>query len=193
MDECFGPPHRRQAILARCALPDMQNRTYLGEIVHKGQSHPGEHTPIDQLLWDAAQAQLAGNTAERNSGTRTRQPSLLTGMLFDANGNPMTPSHAVKQGTRYRYYVSRPLIIKDQTKSSAGLRIPAEEIEPLVPAACANGFQDVVTFHGILRARPRSEPRVAPVPQWYSLTCACGPRRHGPESTVAKCLGPCGL
>ena len=23
----------------------LQNRTYLGEIVHKGQSHPGEHTP----------------------------------------------------------------------------------------------------------------------------------------------------
>jgi len=53
-------------------------------------------------------------------------------MLFDANGNPMTPSHAVKQGTRYRYYVSRPLIIKDQTKGSAGLRIPAGEIEHLV-------------------------------------------------------------
>src|SRR6516225_1288159 len=67
----------------------LQNRTYLGEIVHQGQSHPGEHTPIiDQLLWDAAQAELAGNTAERNSGTRTRQPSLLTGMLFDANSMP---------------------------------------------------------------------------------------------------------
>jgi site-specific DNA recombinase len=55
-------------------------------------------------------------------------------MLFDANGNPMTPSHAVKQGIRYRYYVSRLLIIKDQTKNSAGLRIPAEEIEQLVPS-----------------------------------------------------------
>ena len=42
----------------------LQNRIYLGEIVHRGQSHPGEHTPIiDQLLWDAAQAQLASNTA----------------------------------------------------------------------------------------------------------------------------------
>ena len=99
----------------------MQNRTYLGEIVHKGQSHPGEHTPIDQLLlWDAAQAQLAGNTAERNSGTRTRQPSLLIGMLFDANGNPMTPSHAVKQGTRYRYYVSRPLITNISPRAPPG-------------------------------------------------------------------------
>src|SRR5215469_3900260 len=31
----------------------LQNRTYLGEIVHKGQSHRGEHAPIiDQPLWD---------------------------------------------------------------------------------------------------------------------------------------------
>jgi site-specific DNA recombinase len=32
-----------------------------------------------------------------------RQPSLLAGMLFDGDGNRMTPSHAVKKGTRYRY------------------------------------------------------------------------------------------
>jgi len=138
----------------------LQNRTYLGEIVHKGQSHPGEHTPItDQLLWDAAQAQLAGNTAERNSGTRTRQPSLLTGMLFDANGNPMTPSHAVKQGTRYRYYVSRPLIIKDQTKSSAGLRIPAEEIEQLVPSRVRQWLLDPGSIYSATRLVDASAQR----------------------------------
>ena len=62
--------------------------------------------PSDQPLWDAVQAQLAENTADRNSGTRRRQPSLLTGMLSDRDGNRMTPSHAVKKGTRYRYYVS---------------------------------------------------------------------------------------
>jgi site-specific DNA recombinase len=56
--------------------------------------------------WDAIQAQLARNAAEHNSGARTRQPSLLAGMLFDGDGNRMTPSHAVKKGTRYRYYVS---------------------------------------------------------------------------------------
>ena len=92
----------------------LQNRTYLGEIVHKGRSHPGEHPPIiDQPLWDTVQAQLAGNTAQRNSGTRIRQPSLFTGMLFDCRGNAMTPT--VKNGTRYRYYVSRPLITKDRS------------------------------------------------------------------------------
>jgi site-specific DNA recombinase len=111
----------------------LQNRIYRGEIVHKGQSHPGEHMPIiDQPLWDAVQAQLAGNAAERNWGARNRQPSLLAGMLFDGDGNRMTPSHAVKQGARYRYYVSRPLITRDHTEGSAGLRIPAGEIERLV-------------------------------------------------------------
>jgi site-specific DNA recombinase len=29
-------------------------------------------------------------------------------MLLDGDGSRMTPSHAVKKGTRYRYYVSRP-------------------------------------------------------------------------------------
>ena len=53
-------------------------------------------------------------------------------MLFDGDGNRMTPSHAVKKGTRYRYYVSRSLITKDRTDNSAGLRIPAAQIEQLV-------------------------------------------------------------
>jgi site-specific DNA recombinase len=75
----------------------LRNRLYRGEIVHKGQSHLGEHRPIiDPPLWDAVQAQLASNAAARNSGTRTRQRSLLAGMLFDGDGNRMTPTHAVK-------------------------------------------------------------------------------------------------
>jgi site-specific DNA recombinase len=111
----------------------LRNRTYRGEIVHKGQSHPGEHAPIiDQPLWDAVQMRLAGNTAERNSGTRTHQPSLLAGMLSDTEGNRMTPSYVVKKGRRYRYYVSRPLITQDQRNSATALRIPAAEIEQLV-------------------------------------------------------------
>jgi hypothetical protein len=100
---------------------------------HKERSYPSEHAPIiDQELWDAAQARLTGNAAHRNAGGRAAQPSLLAGMLFDGDGNRMTPSHAVKKGTRYRYYVSRPLIIKDQADRSAGRHIPAGEIEQLV-------------------------------------------------------------
>jgi site-specific DNA recombinase len=53
-------------------------------------------------------------------------------MLFDRDGNRMTPTHAVKKGVRYRYYVSRPLIIKDHSENSLGLRVPAGQIEQIV-------------------------------------------------------------
>src|SRR5215472_4820208 len=138
----------------------LQNRTYLGEIVHNGQSHPGEHPPIiDQPLWDMVQAQLASNTAERNSGVRTHQPSLLTGMLFDCSGNAMTPTHAVKKGTRYRYYASRPLITKDRSEGSAGLRLPAEAIEQLVTSRVRQWLLDPGSIYPVTQRTDPSAPR----------------------------------
>jgi hypothetical protein len=132
----------------------LQNRIYRGEIIHKEQSYPGEHPPIvDQPLWDAVQAQLARNAAQHNSGTRTRQPSLLAGMLFDGDGNRMTPSHAVKKGTRYRYYVSRPLITRDQTERFAGQRIAAAEIEQLVTSRVRQWLLDPGSIYKALSAR----------------------------------------
>ena len=35
----------------------------------------------------------------------TGKPSLLTGTLTDGHGNRFTPSHAVRSGRPYRYYV----------------------------------------------------------------------------------------
>jgi site-specific DNA recombinase len=146
-----GKPFSRGALYLM-----LRNRTYLGEIVHKGQSHPGEHAPIiDHPLWDEVQMQLAGNTAERNSGTRTHQPSLLARMLFDAHGNRMTPSYAVKKGTRYRYYVSRPLITQDQSESSTALRVPAGEIEQLVTSRVRQWLLDP---GGIYQSTPLPDP-----------------------------------
>src|SRR5215472_6730265 len=140
----------------------LQNRTYLREIVHNGRSHPGEHPPIiDQVLWDTVQAQLAGNTAQRNSATRIRQPSLLTGMLFDADGNQMTPTHAVKKGTRYRYYVSRPLITKDQNDGSAGLRLPAKAIEQVVTGRVRQWLVDPGSIYPLTqRTDPSAQRRL---------------------------------
>src|SRR6266849_4313239 len=85
-----GKPFARGALYLM-----LQNRIYRGEIVHKELSYPGEHAPIiDQELWDTVQARLAGNAAQRKAGGRVTQPSLLAGMLFDGDGNRMTPSHA---------------------------------------------------------------------------------------------------
>ncbi len=142
-----GQPFSRGALYLM-----LQNRLYRGEIVHKGQSHPGEHTPIiDQSLWDAVQAQLATNTAKRNSGRRTRQPSLLAGMLFDGDGNRMTPTHATTKGRRYRYYVSRPLITDDQTDVSAALRIPTGEIEQAVTSRMRQWLIDPASVYQATR------------------------------------------
>ena len=123
-----GKPFTRGALYLM-----LQNRVYLGETVHKDKSYPGEHKDIvDQELWDAVQAKLTENRVERVNRGATGDPSLLAGLLFDDLGNRMTPSHAVKNGKRYRYYVSRPLITGSRTAAPDGRRIPAAGIERLV-------------------------------------------------------------
>src|SRR5256714_3581642 len=120
--------------LARGALYQMlRNRIYRGEIVHRDKSYPGEHIAIvDQGLWQQAQAKLAANAIERSAGERMANPSLLAGLLHDGEGQRLTPTHAVKNGARYRYYVSRRLITGSRGAAPEGLRIPAGEIERLV-------------------------------------------------------------
>src|SRR6266404_3111832 len=86
-------------------------------------------------------------------------PSVLAGMLFDDDGNRMTPSHAVKQGTRYRYYVSHRLITKDQTEMSAGQRIPAGEIEHLVTGRVRQWLLDSGSIYQATRLSDPSTQR----------------------------------
>ena len=111
----------------------LQNRIYRGEITHKGNAYPGEHPAIvDKPLWDQVQAILAENRVNRATGSDAKHPSLLVGLAFDENGERLTPSHAVKKGTRYRYYVSTSLITGAAKDRSKGRRIPAANLETLV-------------------------------------------------------------
>jgi site-specific DNA recombinase len=120
--------------LARGALYRMlRNRVYLGETVHKEKHYPGEHDAIVDLgLWERVQAKLDANRVEHKTGRTARNPSLLAGVLFDDNGDRMTPSHAVKNGKRYRYYISRPLTTQRKPTVPGGRRVPAGDIEQLV-------------------------------------------------------------
>ncbi len=147
--------------LARGALYLMlQNRIYRGEIVHKEQSYPGEHEVIiDPTLWDAVLARLVENAVERGTGIRVKNPSLLTGLLFDNEGHRMTPTHAVKNGRRYRYYVSRPLIVGVRGDATVGLRIPAVEIEQIVTNRIRRLLSEPPRVFEILEAQP-GEPRL---------------------------------
>src|SRR5215472_7588167 len=73
----------------------------------------------------------------------------------------MTPTHATKKRTRYRYYVSRPLITNDQTDRSVGLRIPAEEIEQAVTNRLRQWLVDPGSIYKTIRlADPSAQRRL---------------------------------
>lgn len=115
----------------------LKNPVYIGEISHKGTRHPGLHPAIvDRPTWDAAQARLEANRIERRDGTRAKEPSLLAGKLFGERGFGFTPSHALRSGRRYRYYVERgPIGGAPSGRRPRRRRIPAQEIEDLVVEA----------------------------------------------------------
>jgi hypothetical protein len=76
----------------------LQNRIYRGEITHKGNAYPGEHTAIlDKALWEQVQAKLAANRVDRIRGAKVKHPSLLTGMVFDEAGQRLTPTYSLKR------------------------------------------------------------------------------------------------
>ena len=128
-----GSPFGGQKLSRGALYLMLQNRIYRGEITHKGNAYPAEHQPIvDKVLWDQVQAILAENRVDRATGADAKQPSLLAGLIFDEFGERLTPSHAVKKGTRYRYYVSRSLIVGTAKDKSTGRRIPAANLETLV-------------------------------------------------------------
>ncbi|MDQ3540738.1 MAG: recombinase family protein [Chloroflexota bacterium] len=86
-------PHRGGIAFARGGvLHLLKNRTYRGEIVHKGASYPGEHELIvPELLWNAVQARLAIHDHVGNQTTRSRGSSLLTSLLYDGWGDACRP------------------------------------------------------------------------------------------------------
>jgi len=137
----------------------LQNRIYRGEITHKGSSYPGEHPAIiDQPLWDEVQAKLAKNRIERATGARAKHPSLLTGLVFDETGERLTPTYAVKKGTRYRYYVSTALLTGKGTNRSSGKRIPAGNLERLVVDRLRAFFADPAAILDAVDDDSRGDP-----------------------------------
>ena len=113
----------------------LRNRTYLGEIVHKDVTHPGEHFAIvPRELFDRVQMCL-GSTRRRANGEHPQVAgAALIGKLFDATGELMTPAHARgRTGRIYRYYVSSSLQ-RGEPRKPVVQRLPAPAIEAVVSA-----------------------------------------------------------
>jgi site-specific DNA recombinase len=111
----------------------LSNPIYIGQIAHKGELYPGQHPPlIDAETWNAVRDQLAVNRNRHRSRSTAAEPSLLAGLVTDARGGRLTPSHAVKSGRRYRYYVSATPISQSRGDPTPGLRLAATELEDAV-------------------------------------------------------------
>jgi site-specific DNA recombinase len=134
----------------------LSNPLYAGEVHHQGKIWPAQHQPIiARDLWKAVQRRLKDNRV--NSKTRTGRKSLLAGILFDETGDRLSPSHAVKAGRRYRYYVSNRLL-KGRRKDDSGWRLPAEELEQAVVAALTSFLSD---RSRVSKAIGRREPELS--------------------------------
>lgn len=123
-----GQPFSRGALYTL-----LQNCIYRGEIAHQGNVYAGQHEAIvDPDLWQLVQDKLAANRQERSLSVGAEAPSLLAGLIVDASGSRMTPTHANKRGKRYRYYISTSLLEGNRSAGQGSMRVPAGEIEGLV-------------------------------------------------------------
>ena len=117
----------------------LTNPIYAGNVRHRDKVYPGQHDAIiDPDLFDRVQDKLVIN-GRKPRGTvsasgRSRSP--LSGRVFDADGNRLTPTHTRgKSGKAHRYYVSTS---KETNTRKSGWRLPAPALEETIGQAIQN-------------------------------------------------------
>ena len=75
----------------------LKNCMYVGEVAYRGEVYPGEHGAIvESAVFNQVQAKLSERTVARRL-KRSQSPHLLTGLIFDDAGHPMSPTHATRR------------------------------------------------------------------------------------------------
>lgn len=140
----------------------LSNPVYVGEVRHGRNNWPGQHEPIvERTLWDAVQKALSDQAPTIQKGKRAGRQSLLLGMLFDETGDRLTPSHALKNGQRYRYYISQRLM-QARRKDETGWRLPADTLEATVRAALVDLLRDGRKVSEAIRLEGRDLATIRP-------------------------------
>ena len=109
----------------------LRNRTYAGEVIHKGKHFTGEHESIVPAELFHAVQQALDARAHRAGIAALNGDALLKGLLFDERGKPMISGMAKKNGARYRYYVSSSPA-QGRADADPVVRVSAPEIEAVV-------------------------------------------------------------
>ena len=167
----------------------LRNRIYLGMIVHKGRVHPGRHQAIiDADLFEAVQARIDANTRRRASNREQKSNAPLAGRLFDADGQPMSPTFSYGRGGKlYRYYVSAPLqqgARRDPSDTAIRRIRTTARSQPRDRAASRDPGMSGRSHHACLpRRTPRSDA---------ALLAADRPDRRDPRAPRASRTGRAG-
>ena len=110
----------------------LHNRTYVGEVEHKGTAYPGKQEAIvDRDTWDKIRAILAENAHRRASRTRSTTPGLLKGLIFGPDDRAMVPRHTRRRGRLFQFY--RTATDLKLCHDACPIRaVPAGEVEAVV-------------------------------------------------------------
>ncbi|MBI2844855.1 MAG: recombinase family protein [Armatimonadetes bacterium] len=111
----------------------LHNRTYLGEVIHKDSTYPGEHEAIiKKSQWDRDHAVIEENTRTRARHARSKAPALLRGIIrCGAWDRAMSPVSTQSRGKRYSYYQCGRASKEGHAACPVG-SVPAGEIEGAV-------------------------------------------------------------
>ncbi len=118
------------------------NRTYLGEVAHKGKSYPGEQEAIvSKGLWEKVRAVLSENTQAKQTKAKTKNISPLQGVVRCGHcDGAMGLTYTQKGPRRYTYY----LCAKDAKRAVSRCRlkrVPAGDIEKVVLEQLSSVFR----------------------------------------------------
>jgi hypothetical protein len=115
-------------------------------------------------LWYKTQQLLAQHAIPPARGSAKPTTSPLAGKLIDEKGIALTPTHAVKNTRRHRYYVSRPLLTEGaRAIGEGGWRLPAREIEQSVAAAAAGILKDKTALVTAIQEKGIEADRIVPI------------------------------
>ncbi len=134
---------------------------------------------------------INGHRVDRRKRTGTKHPSPLAGKLFDDKGVSFTPSHAVKNGRRYRYYVEReanhssPRRAKSPNSRSRHRRISASEIEGVILGAISRLLlapTDLLDVLGVVSSSADSKNAIESASRLAETLC--GPNEQSKEEVL---------
>jgi site-specific DNA recombinase len=114
----------------------LSNPIYVGKIKHRDKLYIGEHEAIiEPGIFAQVQALLKDQTVWRRSTMNTVSTHLLTGLVFDEEGQKLRATHANKRGKRYGYYVSKKFVEERGDSIDSGWRLPVMQLDDLVVQA----------------------------------------------------------